>query len=179
MAGGGTLEEVPMSGTRRAVVLDAPGPPNALQIRELPHSLASARLGSDSCRGVRSQPFGGVRKVVECWAGNAPLVSSRPPAHLAIGASRSPAQALPECMDGSDHLRNARVDRWTTHQVAGFRHASPAQVSYCFEPFQESRPGHRRCRGAHGAAHRQPRRPRRALDRGTVSFPYGTGTPHR
>jgi hypothetical protein len=36
---------------------------------------------------------------------------------------------------------NACVERWTTHQVASSRRTSPAQMAYCFKPFQESLPG--------------------------------------
>jgi hypothetical protein len=43
-------------------------------------------------------------------------------------------------MAGTHHLPNARVERWTTHQVAGSRRTSPTQMSYCFEAFQETLP---------------------------------------
>jgi len=72
-------------------------------------------------------------------AGSAPLAWLRPPAHLAGSASRLPAQAVPECMDGSHHLPNARVERWTAHQVAGSRCISPTQMAYCCRP-RRSRP---------------------------------------
>ena len=64
----------------------------------------------------------GVRKVVECWAGSVPLgCSTRQRVTRLSGASWPPAQAVPERMDGGHHLPNARVERWTSHQVAGTR----------------------------------------------------------
>jgi hypothetical protein len=43
-------------------------------------------------------------------------------------------------MNGSHHLPHARMRSWTTYQVTGARRTFPTQMSYYFEPFQESLP---------------------------------------
>ena len=55
---GELVERAGMKSTMRAVVLDAPGPPEALQIRELPVPQAGGRVGVDRGQGLRAQPVG-------------------------------------------------------------------------------------------------------------------------
>ena len=46
-------------------------------------------------------------------------------------------QTTSERVDDGDHLSNALVRRWATHQVAGSRCPATPQVPHRFETFQE------------------------------------------
>ena len=46
-----------MAGMMRAIVLDAPGPPEALVIRDRPIPTPTAWLGADQGQGLRVEPF--------------------------------------------------------------------------------------------------------------------------
>jgi len=51
-----------------------------------------------------------------------------------------PTQTIPDSVDRRDNLANARVTRWTTHQVAGTRHATSPHVAHGLEALQEPLP---------------------------------------
>ena len=68
-------------------------------------------------------------------------VLNAPARHPTGGASQPPTQAVPECLDSSQHLPNAHVHCWTMHQVTSTRCSATAQVAHRFEAFQKSLPG--------------------------------------
>jgi hypothetical protein len=93
------------------------------------HEAAGTRVcNATGARVRRSRRQGGMSSESRGVLGRqrASRVLNAPARHPAVGASRPPAQAVPERMDGSHHLPNARVERWTTHQVAGTRCSAAA-----------------------------------------------------